>query len=273
MLGAEPVLVVPALASAPDLVTYCKGRGEILGVRCRAGTRAGSGAEVGPAMKKVDPGAQIVVALTDSPDEPLLRDAAPFIDYVSVHRTEDPAKFNEAPAAAEAQWRRAEARIAASSNPKIELLIADWSAGTADWRTGLYAATLLHAMERDPHIALAAAALNPIQSAILELYRASFAPSQLAMSGGSAGIDAVAARSADGEKIIVKLVNSTSRESVQEVSLRGDFPLLSASMKLIAPDRLNATTVHTSDAAVEPAGSGVRVRLPRWSVAVLTLSR
>jgi alpha-L-arabinofuranosidase len=94
------------------------------------------------------------------------------------------------------------------------------------------------------------------------------------------GIDATATRAADGETIYVKLVNPADREVAVEVTLRGDFPLLSASMQLVAPDRLDArntlerpTAVQAVEGKVERAGMSARLRMPRWSVAVVTLSR
>jgi alpha-L-arabinofuranosidase len=62
--------------------------------------------------------------------------------------------------------------------------------------------------------------------------------------------------------------------------LRGDFPLLAARMQLVAPDSLDArntmqqpSAVQAVPGEVERAGMTARLRLPRWSVAVVTLSR
>jgi alpha-L-arabinofuranosidase len=62
--------------------------------------------------------------------------------------------------------------------------------------------------------------------------------------------------------------------------LRGDFPLMTASMQLVAPDSLAArntleqpAAVQVVEGKVERAGMSARFSLPRWSVAVVTLSR
>jgi hypothetical protein len=53
--------------------------------------------------------------------------------------------------------------------------------------------------------------------------------------------------------------------------LRGDFPLLAASMQLVAAD--NPAADQPVAANIERTGMTVRLRIPRSSVAVITLSR
>ena len=84
----------------------------------------------------------------------------------------------------------------------------------------------------------------------------------------------------DQHKFDLKLVNPAPHDVPLEVALRGDFPLLAASMQLVAPDSLTArntiaepSQIHPVEAKVERTGMTVRATLPRWSVAVLTLSR
>jgi alpha-N-arabinofuranosidase len=115
---------------------------------------------------------------------------------------------------------------------------------------------------------------------VMKLYRDHFAPDLLQIAGNPGDLNATATRTADGEKIYVKLVNPGAREVSVGVALRGDFPLMTASMQLVAPDSLAArntleqpAAVHAVEAKVERAGMSARFSLPRWSVAVVTLSR
>jgi alpha-N-arabinofuranosidase len=115
---------------------------------------------------------------------------------------------------------------------------------------------------------------------VMKLYRDHFAPELLELAGNLGDLNATATRTADGEKIYLKLVNPRDQEVPVEIALRGDFPLLAASMQVVAPDSLAArntleqpAAVQAVPAKVERTGMTARVRLPRWSVAVVTLSR
>ena len=69
-----------------------------------------------------------------------------------------------------------------------------------------------------------------------EPHRDHFAPDLLEISGDPAGLSVNATRTADGDKIYLKLVNPSGREVPVQIALRGDFPLLAASMQLVATD-------------------------------------
>jgi hypothetical protein len=105
----------------------------------------------------------------------------------------------------------------------------------------------------------------------MKLYRDHFAPDLLEISGDPAGLSANATRTSDGDKIYVKLVNPTGQEVPVQIALRGDFPLLTASMQVVAAD--NPAADQPVAANVERTGMTVRLRIPRSSVAVITLSR
>jgi len=115
---------------------------------------------------------------------------------------------------------------------------------------------------------------------VTKLFREHYAPELLEITGNPGELNATATRSADGDRIFVKVVNPTAHEVALEIVLRGDFPLLSAGMKLVAPDSLSArnsleqpSAVQVVDGKIERAGMKARVTLPRWSVAVVTLTR
>ena len=263
-----------------------------------------------PAMKKVDPAIRTIACGSGQlggrwpeGDLAVIRDAAQFVDYLSIHHYENADKFAEGPAAAAKFWKSLEEEIAKSKNPKLKLFVSEWNAQSTDWRTGLYAGGILNAMERDAAVAMATPALflrhvtapswdNALINfdqrswfpapnyVVMKLYRDHFAPDLLQVAGNPGDLNATATRTADGEKIYVKLVNPGAREVSVEVALRGDFPLMTASMQLVAPDSLAArntleqpAAVHAVEAKVERAGMSARFSLPRWSVAVVTLSR
>jgi len=207
------------------------------------------------------------------------------------------------PAVSAPFWKNIEADIARSKNPKLKLVVSVKHLHRTDWRAGLYTAAFLNDMEHEAAAGMAAPAtwLRNVTAdswddalidfdqrswfpspdyVVMKLYRDHFAPDLLEVGGNPGGLSASATRSADGETIYLKLVNPGDGEVAVEIALRGDFPLLAASMQLVAPDSLDArntldrpNAVQAAEGKVERAGMGVRLRLPRWSVAVVTLQR
>lgn len=263
-----------------------------------------------PAMKKADPAIRTIAcgsgqlgARWREGDLAVIRDAAHLVDYLSIHHYENAERFAEGPAAAAKFWKSLKEEIVKSKNPKLKLFVSEWNLQSTDWRTGLYAGGILNAMERDPAIGMATPALwlrhvtapawdnafiNFDQDqwfpapnyVVMKLYRDHFAEDLLDVGGNLGDLNAVATRTADGEKIFVKVVNPKDQEVSVEIALRGDFPLLAASMQMVAPDNLAArntlehpAAVQAVEGKVERAGMTARLRLPRWSVAVVTLQR
>ncbi len=254
-----------------------------------------------PALKKVDPAIRTIAG---EGDLDVIRGAAEFVDYLSIPRYENSDHYAEGPAVAANFWKSLEAEIAQSKNPKLKLFVSsEWNERITDWRAGLYAGGILNAMERDAAVGMATptpwmrhvtadasddALINFDQSSwfpapsyvVMKLYREHFAPELLEIAGNAGDLNATATRTSDGERIYVKLVNPRDQEVSVEVALRGDFPLLAAGMQLVAPGSLSARNTMEQPAAVqampgkiERTGMTVRVRLPGWSVAVITLSR
>ena len=319
-VGAEPVLVIPAgsriaveragfVQDAVDLVEYCNGpRDSGWGkIRARNGhpepygvkywelrhalwnmTAAEYVEAVGqffPAMKRADPAIRTIA------DDYVaqVQDLSQLADHLRVRY------YGES--------GRLAYEIARSNNPKLKLFVAEWNTRSAEWRAGLDAGEILNTMERDTAVSMASpsqllqhippdfpanALINFDQRSwfsspeyvVMKLYRDHFAPDLLQIAGDLAGLSATATRTADGETIYVKLVNPVDREVAVDVTLRGDFPLLAASMELVAPDNLDArntleqpTAVQAVEGKVERAGMSARFSMPRWSVAVVTLSR
>jgi alpha-N-arabinofuranosidase len=333
-VGAEPVVVVgigPLQEAARaayrqdvvDLMAYCNGPRDSVWGKIRAANghadpyrvryweiddetfdmnEAEYFAALGqlvPAMKKADPAIRLIVSGGGGRWLRVIRDSAQLVDYVSLGGPDSP----EGPAAVAEWWRRPEAEIARSQNPKLKLFVSVRHMRRTDWRAGLYTAGILNAAERDGAVGMASPVIwlrhamadswddgliNFDQRSwfpspdyvVMKLYRDRFAPDLLEVSGDLGGLSATATRTADGEAIYLKLVNPTDREVNVEVALRGDFPLLAASMQLVAPDSLDArnslerpTAVQAVEGKVERAGMSAHLRLPRWSVAVVTLAR
>ena len=172
---------------------------------------------------------------------------------------------------------------------RSKLFVSDWPAQTA-----LDTATTLNALERDPAVAMASPAhllrretAPPSGSALIDfdqnswspshayvvmkLFRDHFAPELLEISGDPAGLGVNATRTSDGDKIYLKLVNPTGQEVPVQIALRGDFPLLAASMQLVAADSPPAG--QPAAANVERTGMTVRLRLPGRTIAVVMLAR
>jgi alpha-N-arabinofuranosidase len=319
-VGAEPVILIPAgpriaveragfVQDAVDLVEYCNAPPDSAWgkVRTRNGhpepyrvkywelnhvlhemTAAEYVEAVGqffPAMKRVDPAIRTIA--NDYLAQ--VQDLSQLADNLRVRYY--------------GQSGRLAYEIAQSKNPKLKLFVSDWNSRSAEWRAGLDTGEVLNTLERDAAVGMATPAqlLQHIVAdfpgdalikfdqrswfpspdyVVMKLYRDHFAPDLLEVKGELGGIDATATRAADGETIYLKLVNPADREVAVEVTLRGDFPLLSADVQLVAPDSLEArntleqpTAVQAVEGKVERAGMSARFRLPRWSVAVVTLSR
>jgi alpha-N-arabinofuranosidase len=288
-VGAEPLIVLPVdraeyLQDALDLFAYCNGSPDNAWGKIRAqnghpepyrvkyweiGNQVSNPSapdcaealgQLVPAMKNTDRAIRIIVGCSRQPG------GANLLDFLDIPQSEYAAQ---------------------SKSPR--LFVSAWNAQNA-----LDAATILNALERDPAVTIAtpahslrhvnaassgSALINFDQSSwfpsldyvVMKLYRDHFAPDLLEISGDPGGISVNATRTADGDKIYLKLANPSGREVPVQIALRGDFPLLAASMQLVAAD--NPATGQPVESNIDRTGMTVRFRLPRASVAVITLSR
>ena len=87
-----------------------------------------------PAMKRVDPAIRTIACggqlgeRWPEGDLAVIRDAAPLVDYLSIHHYENPERFEEGLAVAGRFWKSLEDEIAKSRNPKMKLYISEWNA-------------------------------------------------------------------------------------------------------------------------------------------------
>jgi alpha-N-arabinofuranosidase len=258
-----------------------------------------------PAMKQVDGGIKIIACGSGQlgghwaeGDIAVIENAAEFVDYLSIHHYENPDKYADGPANAEQYWEKLGAMIAKSRNPNLKLFMSEWNAQSTDWRTGLYAGGILNAFEKSGLVTMATPALfmrhvsapawdnafinfdsgswfGAPNYVVMKLYRDHFALQLLKVEGNASGLSVDAAKSADGKRVVVKLVNPS--ESAREVSmdLGGAFASGAASLDVVAPDKLDARNTLEYPHAVKVVagkiakdGDVVRFALPRWSVGV-----
>ena len=267
-IHADPIVATTAGPAAIELIDYCNGTSATPWGAARA--RNGHAQpfnlrylelsegkppaleQTAAAIKAAVPAIRLIGAVSDP--SLALRSAARLLDFVA------------APAGAGESERNALASDAADSrSPKMKLAISAWRP-----QAPLHAALTLNALERSPAFALATMQWNapsPID-AVFKLYSEAGAPDVLQITGTPRDLDAVATRTEDGNRIVIKLVNPTNSEIATDLVLRGDFPLLNASLKV-----LSAGAIQPIDGKVERKGMAVHVAVPAASVAFVTLSR
>ena len=116
---------------------------------------------------------------------------------------------------------------------------------------------------------------------VMKLYRDHFAPELLEIAGNAGDLNATATRTSDGERIYVKLVNPAGAGSLGGGGLARRFSAArgrhagGGSGQPFGAQHDGATGRGPGGARAKSSGRGmtVRVRLPGWSVGVITLSR
>jgi alpha-N-arabinofuranosidase len=261
-----------------------------------------------PAMKQMDPGIKTIAcgsgglgARWGDGDVAVIEKAADLVDYLSIHHYESADHYADGPAKAEAYFRTLGDLIAKSKNPGLKLFMSEWNAQSTDWRTGLYAGGILNAFQRSGTVTMATPALwlrhvsapawdnafinfdsrtwFPAPNyVVMKLYRDHYAPQSLNVEGAGMGLSADAAKTADGKRVVVKLVNASDAARSVAVEL-GSFAAGTASLSIVAPDNLNARNTMEHPDMIRPVagkvaveGSTVRLSLPRWSVGVLEVN-
>ena len=259
-----------------------------------------------PPMKKMDPTLQISVCGSSSFNlkwnEEVIAGCAELADYLSIHHYERPPSFAEGPAKYAAFWRETGKLIAASKNPRLKLFVSEWNAQSIDWRTGLYCGGILNEFERASDlVAMATPALwlrhvsapawdnsfinfdacgwFPAPNyVVMKLWREHFAATRLAVEGDAGPLNVVATRSDDGRQLRLKAVNPSAGPLAVKLAVTGGFKLARATLKLVAPDDLNARNSLAKPDAVRVVSGKVEMLdgradfvLPRWSAAVLEL--
>ncbi|HEX8461196.1 MAG TPA: alpha-L-arabinofuranosidase C-terminal domain-containing protein, partial [Segetibacter sp.] len=261
-----------------------------------------------PALKKVDPTIKII-ACGDftvngkNTDSLLFFHSGKYFDYISLHHYEGANGFATGPVNSAKKYAGVARMIAACPNPAIKMYISEWNASETDWRTGLYAGGILNAFEKEPAIAMGAAALflrrtdasgwnnsfvnfdntgwfGAPNYVVTKFYYDHFAPYRLALTGDAKQLNVVATQSADRQKIFIKAVNPINEATTVRVSINGITPGWKPVLELVAPGSLQATNtlsepdnVHVMQSAVVFKDNIVEFVLPALSVGILSMSK
>ena len=257
-----------------------------------------------PAMKKVDPSIQITVAGSHFYprlpwDKPIIEEAGELFDYLSFHQYDDPNKYANGPAEIGQYFQSLKPIIAKSKNPNIKIFDSEWNAQSTDWRTGLYAGGLLNEFERNgdivaiggPALFLRHTSANDWDNAfvnfdqtgwfpapnyvVMKLWREHYQPNLLELTGDQDGVNAVATKSDDGKRFVLKAVNPTNEMKEISLSISGVTPQ-SVTLELVQADKLNDRNTLANPQKIVPKKADVRkengsvhFELPALSAGVL----
>ncbi|MBN2505865.1 MAG: DUF1080 domain-containing protein [Verrucomicrobia bacterium] len=233
----------------------------------------------------------------------LIDACAPLMDYISIHHYENPDNFDSGVGRYEGLLIELADYISRSANPAMEIYNSEWNAQSTDWRTGLYAAGLLNAYERQgrrftlggPALFLRHTSAGAWDNAfinfdhtgwfpapnyvVMKLWWDNFAPEFLPVAGDVQGCNIVATRSEDGGTVVIKAVNPKDRSTSVAVDFRGGVIPKTASMHVVAPGSLRARNTLAEPGAVraEPGvvrlnGTRARFDLPAYAAAVIRLN-
>jgi alpha-N-arabinofuranosidase len=112
----------------------------------------------------------------------------------------------------------------------------------------------------------------------MQLWRDHFAPQLLALDGPQQPLNAAAARSADGRRLVLKTVNPSPQAVDLTLTVKPGFAVRQARLLLVAPGSLDARNTLAEPHKVQPkpgkaecTGQTVRCTLPALSAAVLVV--
>jgi alpha-L-arabinofuranosidase/DUF1680 family protein len=263
-----------------------------------------------PAMRRADPSIKLAACGSAGHGDGgnglawnrvLIEQCADKIDYLSIHHYASPDRFAEDPLDYEAFFRKTGDLIAASRNSDLKLYVSEWNAQSTDWRTGLYCGGLLNAFERcgdileigGPALFLRHVSASGWDNAfvnfdrrrwfpapnyvVMKLWRDHYSPYRIDLEGDTAGLNLLATRAEDGRTITIKAVNPTERAVHVKADVNASV-INTASMRIVAPGRLqarntldapDAVTPEPGDVAIE--GHIVRFTLPPLACGVVTI--
>ena len=194
--------------------------------------------------------------------------------------------------------------IAQCPNPNIKIYVSEWNLHSDNWRSGLYAASLLNTFERNgdlvkiasPAILMSHSSGHENHTLIrfdqsqwypspcfiaLKLWHDFYAPTRLAISqtGSESSLDAVATLSSDQQWIYAKLVNPTETEIPITLKVQETAPLRQAQIWTIEGD-LNQSNSFIKPNAITPifhqldvTNGDVNITLSAYSANIVGLQR
>ena len=190
--------------------------------------------EFSEAMRKVDPSIKIIICggFGLEGDKAMIERSGKYFDYMSLHHYEQPNGYATGPGKLATQYQQYADMIAKSPNPNIKLYLSEWNLSSIDWRTGLFAGGFLNVCEKQPVVAMGAAALFIRRTdapdwnnafinfdykglfvapnyLVTKLWHDNFSKNRLAYTGETGDLNVSTTLSDDGKQVIVKLVNPT----------------------------------------------------------------
>lgn len=276
----------------------------------------------GRALRKKDPSIKILACggygyddgkgSTNGWNKRLLDKAAKDFDYLSIHyyngiryaqdHVDDPRRY-------EAYMRDDIGKlIRESANPAVRIYCSEWGMMNDQWRSGLYAGSILNAFERISELCPMACTAVWLQTVTRErprprwascsilfdhqtcygapayvvqkLWRDHFAPKRIKLDGPERPLDVIATLSEDGKTLYLKGVNSTGQAKDLAVTIADGFKPAQASMLLVAGQLDDRNTLDEPNklaprpGEVKLDGQVVRFILPAHSAgAVRILAR
>ncbi len=254
------------------------------------------------AMKEIDPDIKIIACGGFPEDEQFLLRSSQYFDYLSLHHYEQKGGYATGPEKLGENYRRYARMIANSPNPHVKLFISEWNLQSIDWRTGLFAGGFLNMCENTPVVEMGAAALFIRRTdmpdwnnafinfdykdvfvapnyQVTKLWYDNFSPYRIAYEGDSAGLSLSTTLSADGTKVIVKIVNAS--DSAVPLTVKGDWKDLGQALyQFYAPGSLdvensmeNKNAVALKQRSPQVVDGVVTLSVDALSAGVLTLER
>ena len=259
-----------------------------------------------PAMKSVDPDIKILACGSGSYDmnwnRDILDECAELIDYISIHHYENENNFKNGPRDFENFIAQLGDVISESANPNVKIYMSEWNAQSIDWRTGMYAGSLINGFERQGEVFeiggpalflrhLSASAWNnsfinfdhtgwfPAPNyVVMKLWWDHFAPNRLDTTGGDTNLNVVSTLSDDGEKLYIKIVNPDNLSKDLEFEIDSGYVPSLAYMHYVAPGDLyasnnlgNKEAVSVSARVIGIDGQSLKFRMPAYSAGVITV--
>lgn len=235
-------------------------------------------------------------------DSILINKAAPYIDYISPHYYQTINKFGNEGVEEYGQYLdKLSEWISKSKNPEMKIYLSEWNLDGIDMRTGLFAGGFLNRLERTPKLDMAAAALflrdtsatgwnnafiNFNQSGwfpapnyvVFKLWRDSYLPNHISISGNTKGLNIVATASDDKNLICIKVVNPSNKCFKLIVKNRGNYNNISCK-------KVCVTSLEDKDSMSEPDKikveegdfiqneEGIDLMIPAFSASVLSMHK
>ena len=257
-----------------------------------------------PAMKEIDPTIKIIACGSWMGDRlrfdaPLVNEAGHLFDYLSFHQYDDPNVYATGPDEIGKYFQKLKEMITNSKNPHIKIYDSEWNAQSTDWRTGLYAGGILNMFERHgdiveiagPALFLRHTSANDWDNAfinfdqtgwfpapnyvVMKLWRDHYAPNFLELTGDADGVNAVATKSDDGKRFILKAVNPTNEKKEVSLTIAGKAPK-NAAMEIVQAELSDRNTLENPNkiapqkAEVRIEGSTIKFELPPLSAGVVS---